>query len=200
MIEDELDPYVEWIARELRRPVQVDAAARARLMQAVRAEPRPRRRRLDFGRLLEPRSFRLSPLTSLAAAAGLVGIGVLLGIGTYRGGRSLTDSSSTRVASQPPVHDTVRLVKFVVVAPNASQVSLVGDFNEWNAAKNVMTRTPAGDAWSIAVPLTPGRHVYAFVVNGENGTQWVADPTAPLAPGDAFGVPNSVVLVGGSSS
>jgi len=207
MIEDELDPYVEWIAREARRPVQVDAAARARLMSAVRAEPRPRRRRLDVGRLFEPRSFTLSPMMSLATAAGLVGIGGLLGFGTYRGGRSLANSSSKGVASQPPgqqeavrTTDTVRIVNFVVLAPNASKVSLVGDFNEWKEGEHLMTRAPNGDAWSIAIPLTPGRHVYAFVINGENGTQWVADPTAPLAPGDAFGVPNSVVLVGGSSS
>jgi len=196
MIDDELDPYVEWIAREARRPVQMDAGARARLMEAVRAEPLPRRRRFAIGRLLEPRSFSLSPLTSLAAAAGLVGIGVLLGLWTYRGGRLPVEPSPKVVAEQPPV----QIMKFVVVAPNASQVSLVGDFNEWNASSHVMTRTPSGDAWSIAVPLTRGRHVYAFVINSSNGTQWVADPTAPLAPGDAFGVPNSVVLVGGSSS
>ena len=196
MIDDELDPYVEWIAREARRPVQLDAAARMRLMSAIRAEPAPRRRRFGFGRLLEPRSFALSPLTSVAMAAGLVGIGMMLGLWTYRGGRSPAGAPPGPVAMQPPVQN----IKFVVVAPNASQVSLVGDFNEWNAAANVMTRTPSGGAWSIAIPLTPGRHVYAFVINGSNGTQWVADPTAPLAPEDAFGVPNSVVLVGGSSS
>jgi hypothetical protein len=200
MIDDELDPYVEWIAREARRPVQVDAAARTRLMDAIRAEPRPHRRRFDFGRLLEPRSFALSPLTSGALAAGLVGIGLLLGLWTYRGGRSPAGSLVEIDALHPPVHDTVRLVRFVLVAPNATQVSLVGDFNEWSETANLMTRTPTGNAWSIAVPLTPGRHVYAFVINGSNGTQWVADPTAPLAPEDAFGVPNSVVLVGGSSS
>ena len=198
MIEDELDPYVEWIAREARRPVQLDASVRARLMDAVRAEPVPRRRRFAFGRLLEPRAMALSPLTSLAAAAGLVGVGVLIGLWSHRDGRQ-ADLPLAGVALQLPVHDTL-VQKFVVVAPHASQVSLVGDFNEWNASAHVMTRTPGGDAWSIAVPLRRGRHVYAFVINSSNGTQWVADPTAPLAPEDAFGVPNSVVLVGGTSS
>jgi 1,4-alpha-glucan branching enzyme len=64
-----------------------------------------------------------------------------------------------------------------------------------------MTRTKTGGTWSVAIQLPPGRHVYAFVVNGANGTtQWVADPTAPLAPEDGLGAPNSVVLVGGSAS
>jgi len=79
-------------------------------------------------------------------------------------------------------------------------VALVGDFNDWNAAATPMARTPTGGTWSVALPLKPGRHVYAFVVDGVNGVQWVTDPGAPLAPADGFGTPNSVVLVGGSSS
>jgi 1,4-alpha-glucan branching enzyme len=89
----------------------------------------------------------------------------------------------------------------VLVAPHASTVSVVGDFNNWDAQATPMTRTPTGGTWSVAIPLQPGRHIYAFVVNGANGTtQWVADPTAPLAPEDGLGAPNSVVLVGGSAS
>ena len=36
-------PYVEWIAREAKRPVVVDPAARGRVMAAVRAEGPVRR-------------------------------------------------------------------------------------------------------------------------------------------------------------
>jgi len=87
------------------------------------------------------------------------------------------------------------------VAPHAATVAVVGDFNNWDAQATPMTRTPTGGTWSVALRLPAGRHVYAFVVNGANGTsQWVADPTAPLAPEDGLGAPNSVVLVGGSAS
>jgi len=58
MTERELDPYVEWIAREARRPVRLDPAARARLLDAVRESPRPVRRAPMWRALLEPRSLR----------------------------------------------------------------------------------------------------------------------------------------------
>ena len=201
MIDPELDPYVEWIAREARRPASIDPAAKARLLAAVQAEPAPRRRPLQWGWLVNPRPLRLSPLGGLALAASLVGVGVMAagllkthGDGPHGPGRPLAVVPTLGL----PVHDTV--LKFVLVAPHARGVSLVGDFNDWNASATPMVRTPTGGTWSVVLPLTPGRHVYAFVVDGASGTQWVTDPGAPLAPADGFGVPNSVVLVGGSSS
>ena len=41
MIEAELDPIIERIAREARRPVAVDPDARVRLVAAIRAEGAP---------------------------------------------------------------------------------------------------------------------------------------------------------------
>ena len=56
-----------------------------------------------------------------------------------------------------------------------------------------MRRDPPGGTWTVNVPLSPGWHSYAFVVNG---TRWVIDPQAPLAPAEDFGTPRSVVVVG----
>ena len=201
MTERELDPYVEWIAREARRPVRLDPAARERLLEAIRAEAPPRRHRGPWRWLSEPHVLALSRIGGLAAAAGLVGLGVASGLLlSRRVDSSRVGPPSVVAASQPPAQDTVRVVKFVLVAPHASQVSVVGDFNRWDAAATPMERTPTGGTWSVTVPLAAGRHEYAFVINGVNGTQWVSDPSAPLAPDDGLGVPNSVVLVGGSSS
>jgi hypothetical protein len=198
---DQLDPYVEWIAREAKRAVAVDPMAVERVMARVRLEDRPRRA-ARWRWLLEPRSLPISPALTGAIAAGLVGVGLLLGhFAIDRGGQVSTGRSQAVAVLQPPLapHDTI--IKFVLVAPLAATVSVVGDFNEWNASATPMNRTPTGGTWSVAIPLRPGRHVYAFVVNGANGsTQWVADPTAPLAPEDGLGAPNSVVLVGGSKS
>jgi Carbohydrate-binding module 48 (Isoamylase N-terminal domain) len=207
MIDPELDPNLEWIAREARRTIVADPAAKDRIMAAIRAEPLPMRpsrvSRVWRSRwLLEPRSFNLSPVASLAAAAGLVGVGLLVGIlGSNRGG-SPTDGPTVRVVDnpQPPVSsDSVQTHMFVLVAPHASNVALVGDFNNWDASATPMTRTPTGGTWRVALPLHPGRYAYAFVVNTTGGTQHVADPSAPLAPEDGLGAPNSVVLVGGST-
>jgi hypothetical protein len=197
------DPYVDWIAREAKRPIAVDPMAVERVMARVRLERVPARRGAPWRRLVEPRSLPISPLIGAALAAGLVGFGVLLGHTKIdRGGQNPpTGRSETVAVRQPPLasHDTI--IKFVLIAPHAATVAVVGDFNEWDARATPMSRTPTGGTWSVAIPLKAGRHVYAFVVNGANGTtQWVADPTAPLAPEDGLGAPNSVVLVGGSAS
>lgn len=206
MSEAELDPRVQWIVTELRQPVSLDSDAKARLLHRLAAEPRHEpRHRLPWRWAVRPRPVALSPIIGAALAAGLVGIGVLAGrlLGRDAADPSVQVASTSRLdsadgaivreaANRLPV-PSGREVKFVLVAPQAAQVTVVGDFNGWNAAATPMQRD--GGTWSIALPLQPGRHLYAFVVNG---THWMPDPAAPLAPEDGFGVSNSVVLVGGS--
>ena len=197
MIESDDHPYVEWIAREARRPVATDPAVRHRIMQLVRQEPVPRRRSSVWRRLVQPRALTLSPLASVALAAGLVGIGVFTGLFVLRRDGLVPAGQPTVVArsvSELPTSDTV--VTFVFVG-QASRVSLVGDFNGWDAKATPMKKVgPQGAYWSVTLPLSVGRHLYAFVVD----SQWVADQHAPLAPDDGFGRPNSVRLVGRGSS
>lgn len=210
MTERELDPELDWVVTELRRPAELRAGARDRLLEMLREEPAPRRER--FAWATRPRPIALPPLVSTALAAGLVGIGVLVGwqlsdrdapaqlaTASAPGGETAVAAPAPRAAVaggrdlNPVSSDGV--VKFVLVAPQASQVAVVGDFNGWSPTATPMTRQ--GGTWTAAVPLEPGRHIYAFVVNGE---QWMPDPAAPLSPEDGFGVSNSVVLVGGPSS
>lgn len=198
MTDSDQHPYVEWIAREAQRSVVTDPAARERIMMAVRAEPMPKRRSRVWARVFEPRAFRLSPIGSTLLAAGLVGIGVIVGgVLNNRDVRPPVGESSVPVAFNPrlPVSDTV--VKFVFVAPQASKVSVVGDFNDWNATTTPMVRTPNSAVWTVTLPLTTGRHVYSFVVDGSS---WIADPAAPLAPDDGFGHASSVKIVGRGST
>jgi len=206
-----LDPRVRWIIDEMRQPVAVSDGARTRLLEAVREEPLPEREVAmprAWGWAMQRRTLRLSPLVGTALAAGLVGIGVLAGLLAPSGGRqgeTVRDAdvpdAGTPAMAMPARATTPHnvfvepgAVKFVFVAPTASRVSLVGDFNEWNAEATPMQRT--GGTWTVTVPLRPGRHLYSFVVDG---TDWLPDPSAPLADG-GFGHANSVVLVGGSSS
>ncbi|HEX8942792.1 MAG TPA: isoamylase early set domain-containing protein [Gemmatimonadaceae bacterium] len=198
MTDSEQHPYVEWIAREAQRPVVTDVGARERIMMAVRAEPMPKRRSRMWARVFEPRSFRLSPVASTLLAACLVGIGVITGkVVNNRDVHPRGGESSVPFAqhAQIPVPDTV--VKFVFVAPQASKVSVVGDFNGWNATTTPMIRTPNSAVWTVTLPLTTGRHLYSFVVDGSS---WIADPAAPLAPDDGFGHANSVKIVGRGSA
>ena len=198
MTEPELNSYVEWIAREARRPVVMNAGARDRVMAAVRAEPVPHRsfiRQIGnaFQRFAEPRAFNLSPVRSTLLAAGLVGIGVFAGaVMTNRDGRP-TAGPLQVAAPRLPVSDT--FVKFTFVAPSAKNVTLVGDFNDWDVSRTPMARS--GSVWTVVVPMTAGRHQYSYVVDGKS---WSSDPNAPSAPDDGFGHTNSVKIVGRGST
>jgi len=86
-------------------------------------------------------------------------------------------------------------LQFVLVAPQAASVALVGDFNDWDPARAPMQT--AHGVWATVVRLAPGRYRYAFLVNG---VEWRADPSAPAAKDDEFGTPSSVVTVGGRGS
>ena len=195
---DSLDPNVQWIITEARRPVTMDPAARERLLAAIRAEERPTRRSRVLSLVLEPRRLLLSPLVSAALAAGLVGLGILTGYTLNRDGRQSTERASPVAAGNLQLPDSLasRTIKFVLVAPQAARVSLVGDFNGWDTAATPMKTQGRDGTWTVFVPLQPGLHTYSFVVDGAH---FVADPTAPMAPDDGYGHRSSVVLVGGSS-
>jgi 1,4-alpha-glucan branching enzyme len=90
----------------------------------------------------------------------------------------------------------VRVVKFVITAPQANSVSIIGDFNGWDAKATSATRTQDG-TWEMFVPLRPGRYEYSFVLDG---THLIPDPAAPVAPDDGYGQKNSVVVVAGAAS
>jgi 1,4-alpha-glucan branching enzyme len=130
----------------------------------------------------------LSPVTGALLAAGLVGVGALLGgYATNRDGRKPPEQLTAVAPQRLPVSDTV----FVFVAPRASKVSLVGDFNAWDATKSPLVRVPNSGLWKVTLPLPAGRHEYQFVVDGT----WLPDPGAPVAGDDGFGRTNSVRIV-----
>ena len=192
-----LDPSVRSIVTEARRPVAIDPAARRRLVEALRAEPVPHRSSRVREWLFEPKTFALPRLTTVALAAGLVGIGVLTGLALNRDGRAPTERPrAVAESSQLPDSVVPRVVKFVLIAPQASRVAVVGDFNGWDGSATPAVRQANG-TWTAFFPLAPGRHVYSFVVDG---THFVTDPSAPIAPDDGYGQKNSVVVVTGASS
>ena len=84
--------------------------------------------------------------------------------------------------------DTIQLARFVFVDDAARSVSVVGDFNEWNVKASPMLRGSNG-YWAAAVPVRPGGHEYAFVVDGK---RWVTDRTGAVR-WDQFGVQTSIL-------
>lgn len=76
-------------------------------------------------------------------------------------------------ASRYSAKNNTKPVNFICVAPDARHVSVVGDFNQWDAAAHPMKRQPDG-AWFAQVGLTHGPHHYQFCVDGK----LVLDPRA----------------------
>lgn len=170
------DDMVDSVAQELRRPLRVDAALfDARVMDEVLQSRRGLRDRLAS--LARKRSFSVSPLGALAAACLFAAVVV--------GGVLSMQRARTTVSGAP-------VVRFGFVAPRASSVALVGDFNDWDPKATPLHAAAAGGVWSVEVPINPGRHLYAFVVDG---TIWRPDPAAPPAYGEDFGEPNSALTV-----
>ena len=207
MIDSELDPIIERIAREARRPAAVDLDAKSRLLAAIRAEGAPGSFADDVEVAAPARSgITLSTGRFAALAAGLVGVGALLGLSFGFGRDSqeigqrpvvVADEQSPRL---PATSSADTVMTFVFVTHGASKVSIVGDFNQWNADATPMKRIANTEAWTVTVPLKAGRHLYSFYAVGDDGEKWLADPNAPAAPDDGFGRVNSVVLVSKGSA
>ena len=189
MFEREERELIDRIARELREPVRASPMFDARVMAAVRAEPPPRARRASglWDWLLQPRTVSISPLGGLAAAVAFAACVVL-------GSDLIWPGAPWQTARTASSQLSTRPVQFVLVAPGASRVSLVGDFNDWDASATPLHDVEAGGVWTVTVPLPPGRYRYAFVVDG---VRWLADPSAPAATTENFGSPSSAITVGG---
>jgi hypothetical protein len=197
MHDEERDELIERVARELRAPVRLSPAIDERVMAAIRGDALPSSRQSATGVwawLRRPRPLMVSPLGGLALAAGIAAVMVIANVARHAERGAVAHVAPTTPAQVP---DTVKLVQFVLVAPKASSVSVVGDFNDWSVGITPMQRTSADGVWTVGIPLAEGRYTYTFVVDG---TEWVADPAAPPAVDDDFGRPSSVITVGDAAT
>jgi hypothetical protein len=190
-------PELEHVVAELRVPVSVRPEWRAGVLRGIASQPAPQDGTSSALRAV--RRWSLRPWMAIAAGVACAMAGAALTVLLYGRGRPAASGdvlgNLTATAPLPGEHPTRdrSTVRFVFVAPYATRVSLVGDFNRWNPSAMPMRRSADGRAWLLDVPLTPGRHVYSFIVDGD----LAPDPAAPRAGEDDFGVPSSVVLVGG---
>lgn len=199
--DDDFDPFIAEIARELKAPVGIDARFDQRVMSAI--EPavipitvyrsngtaRPWYRRTF--------SFSVSQVAGMAAAAALVGVVSMQAMKSgHQAPSPVTVAPGGELAMQPVAKVTRDPnapvpMQFILVAPEASTVALVGDFSDWDATRFAMERVSPEGAWVITVPLAPGRYEYQFEVDGKLR---ITDPTRPQTSSD-FGSANSVVTV-----
>jgi hypothetical protein len=126
---------------------------------------------------------RWRPVYLLAAAAVLAAV-IALPMMRVPAGRNPDAATDT-------VHDAVApvYIQFRLHMNAAKQVALAGSFSNWQPAYAL--QQIADGLWTVVLPITPGVHDYAFVVDGE---QWVPDPYAPKVD-DGFGGANSRLTI-----
>jgi 1,4-alpha-glucan branching enzyme len=73
-----------------------------------------------------------------------------------------------KLGSHPLVLDGVEGVSFVVFAPNARRVSVVGDFNFWDGRRHPM-RVRGNGFWELFVPGARVGERYKYEILGSNG-------------------------------
>ena len=205
MNDDMMDPLIERAAQSMRALPPANPMALMRIMTAVRARRAARQSRLAelFGWLREP-SLSFATAGVLAAAALVVGFvtrGALTTMGRQTDEFAVQQPSTGRATNAPlraasnlsDIRSTIAVpVSMVFEAPQAESVSVVGDFNDWVATATPLHRFGTNGPWTATVLAMPGRHTYAFLVNG---TTLVADPRAPRAKDLDYGTEASVLMV-----
>ncbi len=73
-----------------------------------------------------------------------------------------------KLGAHPRSIDGVEGVAFVVFAPNAQRVSVVGDFNGWDGRRHAM-RVRGSGYWEIFVPAARSGDKYKFEIVGPDG-------------------------------
>ena len=189
MLSDD-DQKIQNIVRELKEPVRVSASLDDRIMRVVRELPRHARSTL-WARLTTPRRVTIMPLSWGLLAASLAALAAL---GAAHVSQDVhTAAAPIAKALFPKASKESPRVQFVLVAPDAKKVAVIGDFNGWDASHaEFQAMHRGGGVWSVTAPVPVGHHRYSFVVDD---SLWVADPTAPRAADNDFGLPNSAIVV-----
>jgi hypothetical protein len=178
----EADAFDRLIGALGRGPDRLPRSVREQVMQQVRAIHTP----WWVGAwrwFATPRPFRVSPLHGALALAAVVAL-VLL--------RAPAEVSPPGQA----IGEQRVATRFIYLAPNASRVSVTGEFAGWDP-NGIPMRRGADGMWVAEIELPPGLHHYDFVVDG---SRWAPDPNAASQVDDGFGLQNSVLLVTGSRS
>jgi hypothetical protein len=138
-------------------------------------------------RLWTPRLVTLAvrPAYTLFAAAAVLVLAMVLS-------NQWSDRSSTTAAATQSGGEKV-YVQFRLQTAEATDVRLAGSFTQWQPQYQLHETAPG--LWTVTLPLAPGVHDYAFIIDGQ---RWVTDPYA-AAVQDGFGGTNSrITLITGT--
>ncbi|MDX6289239.1 MAG: 1,4-alpha-glucan branching enzyme [Blastocatellia bacterium] len=83
-----------------------------------------------------------------------------------------------KLGAHVSTHEGTRGVRFAVWAPNAKSVSVVGDFNEWDGARNPMRSLGSSGVWELFIPGLRQGELYKYEIKSGRHKFLKADPYA----------------------
>lgn len=84
-----------------------------------------------------------------------------------------------RFGAHEKIENFVKGIRFTLFAPNAKQISVVGNFNNWNHQKNFLEKISDDGVWSIFIPnLAIGEEYKYCITTKENIHFLKSDPFA----------------------
>ncbi len=111
--------------------------------------------------------------------------------------RFLVDGKEMNDPANPSLVNDKRANSILILKPNytfrlkgyenAKKVLIAGDFNDWNQDGFAMKKV--NDEWVITMHLSPGKHLYKFIVDGK----WIIDPGNKLWEKNEHNTGNSVI-------
>ena len=131
----------------------------------------------------------VSPLRLLPAAVSVLAIFALaLTLLSRDPGERMVTQRINEVADQG-----LNTVMLFLDRPDATDVQVIGSFNNWSQEGVRMVWDKDRGLWVVALHLKRGSYEYAFRINNR---EIVADPKAILRRDDGFGHQNSILIIG----
>jgi len=82
-------------------------------------------------------------------------------------------------------------VTFRFETPEARDIYVVGDFNEWKMSDEGRLGRSENGCWEKRMEIPPGRYRYKFIVDGE----WTPDAKNPELEPNVFGSFDSIITI-----
>jgi 1,4-alpha-glucan branching enzyme len=76
--------------------------------------------------------------------------------------------------------DGIKGVQFAVWAPNAKEVSVIGDFNDWNPESDIMENVRNSGVWALFIPGLKQGDLYKYAIKSHH-EDWISQKTDPYA-------------------